>query len=144
MTIGIPSYVVTSAGTRSSCEALPNADQATIDAEKLIAYILDPDNAVGRHKAHVFEAALGITREDWEYLRDAILRELPKHPVSVVRPPRHDKDHYTWEVMVPITGLNGRRLFVVTAWKMIDGRPRLVTALVAPKARQTSDEGPTL
>lgn len=123
---------------------LPNADKATIEPEKLITYALDPDNDVGRHKAHVFEAALAIEREDWEYLRDEILRELPKHPVSVVRPPRHDKDHYTWEVMVPITGLNGRRLFVITAWKMIDDRPRLVTTRVAPKARQPSRGRPTL
>ena len=34
----------------------------TIDPRKLTEYALNPDNPVGRHKAYVFERALGFTK----------------------------------------------------------------------------------
>ena len=43
---------------------LPNLDRAYIDVRKLRDYVLDSDNARGRHKARVFKSALGITIED--------------------------------------------------------------------------------
>ena len=52
---------------------LPQADRAHIDARKLRDYALNPDHPKGRHKARVFQSALGVGRDDWEYLRDQIL-----------------------------------------------------------------------
>lgn len=39
---------------------LPNPEQALIPAEKIEGYSLNPDHAEGRHKAIVFQAALGV------------------------------------------------------------------------------------
>lgn len=125
-------------------EVLPNADQAYIEPEKLVTYALDPENVVGRHKASVFRSALGIEKVDWEYLLESILNELPNHPVVSSRPPRREDEHYTWEVLVPITGMNGRQLLVVPAWEMIEDRPRLVTTRVARKGQQPSSGGSKL
>jgi hypothetical protein len=66
-------------------ELLPAAGDAYIDSDKLIRYGLSLDHPVGRHKATVFRLALGIERDDWEYLRDSILEQLPQHPVTLVR-----------------------------------------------------------
>ena len=38
-----------------------NADRAEVDPRKLTEYCLPPTHPVGKHKAAVFEAALGIT-----------------------------------------------------------------------------------
>lgn len=42
--------------------------------EKLRDYSLDPEHPIGKHKARVFEAALGMTREDALRLKEIILR----------------------------------------------------------------------
>jgi hypothetical protein len=120
-------------------QPLPQADNACIDPEKLISYALDPDSSVGQDKARVFRRALDIERDDWEYLRDCILDQLPDHPVTDVRVPVTERGTHTWEVLVPIQGLgmqSERRLLVITAWKMVNGRPELATIRVAPKNRQ--------
>lgn len=120
-------------------EPLPRAELAYIDPDKLRRYALSRENPLGRHKAEVFWRALNIGADDWEYLRDAVLEALPHRPVSGVREPRHNEEAYTWEVLVPIEGLarkRGRLLQVVTAWEMVEGRPRLVTLRVAAARHQ--------
>ena len=52
---------------------LPNASRAFIDIRKLTDYCLSPAHPRGRHKARVFRAALGMTADDAEELRDALL-----------------------------------------------------------------------
>jgi hypothetical protein len=122
-------------------DPLPRADEAYIDREKLVHYALDSHSERGRHKAHVFRTALGIERDDADYLMKAILDALPAQPVTAVRDPRHAGESFTWEVLVPIRGLHakaGRCLNVVTAWELQE-RPRLVTLRVASRRRQTTD-----
>jgi hypothetical protein len=52
---------------------LPNADRAVVDMAKLRDYCLNMSHRRGQHKARVFAAALGLTAEDAEFLRDALL-----------------------------------------------------------------------
>ena len=52
---------------------LPNAENAVVDIEKLRDYCLNPEHPDGKHKARVFFAKLGITKDDAESLRQAIL-----------------------------------------------------------------------
>ena len=53
---------------------LPNGSQALVDIRKLRDYCLDPNSPKGRNKARVFAAALGLTRRDAEFLRQALLK----------------------------------------------------------------------
>ena len=39
---------------------LPNCEKAFVDDLKLIAYCLDPEHKVGKHKARVFQSVLNI------------------------------------------------------------------------------------
>jgi len=55
---------------------LPNAARAVVEIEKLRDYCLNTNHPRRRHKARVFSTALGITAEDSEELRDAILSAL--------------------------------------------------------------------
>jgi hypothetical protein len=53
---------------------LPNADRAVVEISKLRSYSLSPTHDIGKHKARVFQAALGITIDDAEWLRKQLLR----------------------------------------------------------------------
>jgi hypothetical protein len=52
---------------------LPNAENAIVEVRKLRDYCLSPDHPRGRHKARVFASALGLTAEDAEEVREALL-----------------------------------------------------------------------
>ena len=52
---------------------LPNSHKAVVEIEKLRDYSLNPNHSVGKHKARVFKAGLGITVKDAEWLRERAL-----------------------------------------------------------------------
>jgi len=52
---------------------LPNSHKAVVEIQKLSNYSLNPNHPVGKHKARVFKAALGITLEDAGWLREQAL-----------------------------------------------------------------------
>lgn len=51
---------------------LPNAEHVVIDIRKLTEYCLNPYHGRGRHKARVFQSALGLTVYDAKELRDML------------------------------------------------------------------------
>src|SRR6266705_2114868 len=53
---------------------LPNAHKAVVDIKKLRDYSLNPNHPVGKHKARVFKAALGIMLKNAEWLRECALK----------------------------------------------------------------------
>ena len=52
---------------------LPNGEHVIVPLEKLRAYCLNPMHRVGGHKAHVFEAVLGLTAAHAEDLQQYLL-----------------------------------------------------------------------
>ncbi len=52
---------------------LPNCEKAIVDDDKLLAYCLDPEHKVGKHKARVFQSALHINIDNFYILKEAIL-----------------------------------------------------------------------
>ena len=52
---------------------LPNGDRAVVDIVKLTDYFLSVTHPRGRHKARVFAASLGLTADQADLLRDALL-----------------------------------------------------------------------
>ena len=52
---------------------LPNPHKAVVEIEKLRDYSLSPDHPVGKHKARVFKAAIGLTKHDANWLRERAL-----------------------------------------------------------------------
>jgi hypothetical protein len=97
--------------------------------EKLTRYALSPEHPVGRHKARVFRAALGIELDGWEHLRDRILAGV-RQPEAVVVAIRDVGTTKTAQIPLEIEGPGGRTATVVTVWRLYEGRPRLVTAYV--------------
>ncbi|WKN42115.1 DUF6883 domain-containing protein [Tunicatimonas pelagia] len=107
---------------------LPNYEEAFIAIEKLADYCLNSFHPVGKDKARVFKSVLGLTRQDANLLKEAILETLPKHEASFVREDQYGK-RYT--VDIKIRNLD-KEAIVRTGWiiKKDEGFPKLTSCYV--------------
>ena len=110
---------------------LPNADQAEVDLRKLSEYCLSPAHPVGKHKAVVFRAALGLTADDAPRLRERILRAAMEEQAVFERADEFG-DRYRLDFEAVTT--SGSAL-VRSAWIIRAGEdfPRLTTCFVLPR-----------
>ncbi len=63
---------------------IPNAARAVVDIRKRRDYCLNPLHDEGKHKARLF-AAVGITANDSERLRDILLQVVKTHQAQLGR-----------------------------------------------------------
>jgi hypothetical protein len=108
---------------------LPNCEKAVLDLRKIEHYCLDPDHPRGRHKARVLRQALGLSRDDAEWFRNALL-EAVKDTDGTIH--REDSLGTQWRADVSITR-QGRRAVVRTVWLVRAGEdfPRFVTCWIS-------------
>ncbi len=107
---------------------LPNANHAVIEIEKLRNYCLSAIHPRGRHKARVFMSALGMSADDSEELRKAILSAI----LSADATPT-EQDEYGQRYIVDFTmKRQGLQAEVRTAWIIRSGEeiPRLTSCYV--------------
>lgn len=104
---------------------LPNAERAVVDIEKLRDYCLSPEHPRGRHKARVFAAALGLTADHAELLREALLGAARTEDALLVEQDSYG-DRYVIEWMMSGPAAQGR---VHSSWIVRRGEdfPRLTT-----------------
>jgi hypothetical protein len=92
-------------------DILPNADKAVIPARKFTEYALsfekDPD------KAWAFQAALGYNRDNAGKLTDNIRRNITMFPAKHKGSNAYGE---LYEVIMELTGENGKKAKVLTAW----------------------------
>ncbi len=107
---------------------LPNANHAFVDIRKLRDYCLNPDHVRGQHKARVFAAVLGITADDADQLRRAILIGVQSADATL-----HEQDAYgqRYNVDIVVEGPKGQAA-VRTIWIIRQGEdfPRLASCYV--------------
>jgi Domain of unknown function (DUF6883) len=107
---------------------LPNADRAVVDIAKLRDYCLGPEHPRGRHKPRVFAAALGLTVNHAEELRDALLDAARTQDATAT-----DQDEYGQRFVVdfPMIGPAGQAS-VRGSWIVRAGEdfPRLTSCYV--------------
>lgn len=108
---------------------LPNADRAIVDLDKLTDYCLNPDHPRGRHKARVFQSALGIGREDADALRIQILAAAA---TAEAHSEKSDEYGQRYVVEFELMGPNGP-VTVRTVWiiRVDEELPRLITCYVS-------------
>src|SRR3990172_9563583 len=107
---------------------LPNADRAAVDIVKLRDYCLSSNHPRGRHKAHVFATALGLTASDAEELRQAILSAALTEDATPT-----EQDEYGQRFVVDfIMVRQHRQAEVRTSWIIRAGEdnPRLTSCYV--------------
>ena len=109
--------------------SLPNRDQAFIDMVKLRDYCLNPDHRRGQHKARLFAAVLGLTRQHAELLRESLLTAARTQPAIATR---HDAYRQRYQLDFNLTGPNGQQALIRSGWIVRRGEdyPRFVTCYV--------------
>jgi hypothetical protein len=107
---------------------LPNAERAVVDLSKLRDYSLNLEHEVGKHKARVFRAALGLTIDNAEWLRTEILRAA--HDADAAPGPA--SPFGTKYVIDVVLIHEGKSALVHTAWIIEHGTdfPRLTSCYV--------------
>ena len=104
---------------------VPNAERAVVDIRKLRDYCLNPAHDEGKHKARLFAAALGITRDDAKDLHDALLQAVRTHHAQLGR-----RDGYGQRYIVDFAlGWHGKRAMIRSGWIIEHGSdtPRLTS-----------------
>lgn len=107
---------------------LPNGGRADLGV-KLEEYVLNPLHRDGRHKARVFESALGIALANRDVLRQAILAAAADSNEAVLR---GDNGHgEVFSIRFVLSTKKGSAT-VLTAWIILHGEeiPRLTTCCI--------------
>ncbi|MFQ3659764.1 MAG: DUF6883 domain-containing protein [Anaerolineae bacterium] len=110
---------------------IPGAEGAVVPLEKLVDYVLNKDHIHGRHKALVFESALGITIEDAEWLRDVLINIVRTHNAVELTT---DRFGTRYRVDFRLTTAKGTAL-IRSGWIVERGQrfPKLTTCMVIGK-----------
>jgi hypothetical protein len=107
---------------------LPNASLAIVDPEKIRDYCLNPEHPRGKHKARVFQSALGVTKADAEKLIAKIREQIQGAECE-----KGEGDEYGQRYAVEIEiEINAIKAVVRTSWiiKRDEIQPRLTTCYV--------------
>ncbi len=107
---------------------LPSAHKAIVEIAKLRDYCLSAEHPEGRHKARVFQSALGLTDRDAEELRAALFAAARANEVIVA-----ERDAYGQRYMVDfVMRRRGREATVRSAWiiRTLEDFPRLTSCFV--------------
>ncbi len=107
---------------------LPNPERAVVDIHKLRNYCLNPEHRRGCHKARVFAAALGLTADDANYLREALLAAVRENDAA---PAEHDEYGTRYMIDFLARGPAGQAT-VRSSWIIREGEdfPRLTSCFV--------------
>lgn len=107
---------------------LPNAERAVVEIGKLRDYSLNSQHESGKHKARVFKAALGLTADDAERLREKIL-SAARVEEAVARADSPFGENFVIDISL---GRGGRTALVRTSWIVEFGTdfPRLTSCYV--------------
>lgn len=107
---------------------LPNAEQAIIEIEKLRDYSLNPEHPVGKHKARVFDASLGLRQEHAHEVQERLQLAARSYECIPTKLTPHGQHYETDFVLTHET----RSALVRAVWIMRhdEKSPRLVTFYV--------------
>ena len=103
---------------------ISNAERAVVDIRKLRDYCLNPLHDEGKHKARLF-AAVGITANEAEELRDLLLQVVKTHEAQLGR-----RDAYGQRYIIDFPlERRGKRTLIRNGWIIEHGMdtPRLTT-----------------
>jgi Domain of unknown function (DUF6883) len=115
---------------------LPNYQKAVIPIEKIKDYVLNPDHPIGKHKARVFKAALGIAAAHADVFVTILKASLARSPAVRGVPDAHGE---RWTVYHEIIGLNGQEVVVTTVWIFRPVQPDvpvLVSCYIEPRGAE--------
>jgi hypothetical protein len=104
---------------------IPHAENAIVDIRKLRDYCLNLNHEEGKHKARLFVAALAMTVDDAESLREILLEKVK---TQSAQPRRQDAFGQRYRLDFELEWQN-RRAVIRSGWIIEEGStvPRLTT-----------------
>lgn len=105
---------------------IPNVKRAVVDIRKLRDYCLNPQHNRGKHKARLFTSLLGMSANDAEELRNALLEVVKTQDAQL-----GETDTYGQRYTLDFTlNWRGRQARIRSAWIIETGSdiPKLTTA----------------
>ena len=107
---------------------LPNGDRAIIDRRKVVDYCLSLDHDDGRHKARLFQALLGLNRDNAALLFDALRRAVVSGDAATGKADAYGRRYL---IDFELAGRGGTAT-IRSAWIVRVGEdvPRLVTCYI--------------
>ena len=111
---------------------LPNAERAEVDPRKLTEYCLSTTHPVGKHKAAIFRAALGLTVSDADLLKEWLLQVAVTGEAVAERV---DEFGARFRIDFEASTATGQAV-IRSAWIVRTGEdsPRLTTCYVLPRS----------
>ena len=105
---------------------IPNAELAIVDIRKLRDYCLNPVHDEGKHKARLFNLALGMTAQDAEDLCDILLQAVKTRDNARLGRRDNFGQRYVLDFMIE---WRGKQALVRSGWIIEHDRniPRLTT-----------------
>jgi hypothetical protein len=115
---------------------LPNPDRAVVDTAKLQTYLLDPTHPLGKHKALVFAAVLGLTHEHAAWLRERLLAAAHYDAALVAA----DRFGVRYAIDFEVQTTRGSAI-VRSGWivRVLEDFPRLTTCFVLKRLSKRYD-----
>ena len=107
---------------------LPNYQKAIIPESKLSGYCLNLEHKEGKHKTRVFPASLGLTTENSEELKNALLQAIINYEAEFQKSTTNG-DLYI--ILFPMTR-NNKTKIIKSVWiiRTNEDFPRLVTCYI--------------
>ena len=104
---------------------IPNPEKAIVEIRKLRDYCLNTEHRIGKHKARLFQALLGLTIEDAAALQ-AVLRDIVKTHEAELGD--NDEHGQRYEIEFEMTW-QGKHATLLSAWivRPTEAFARLVT-----------------
>ena len=113
---------------------LPNADRAEVDIRKLRDYCLSPVHPVGKHKAAVFRAALGLTVVDADWFRGLLVRAArSEEAITEIADEFGMRFRIDFELATPAGAAMIRSAWIIRA---DEDFPRLTTCFILPETQR--------
>ena len=105
---------------------IPNAERAVVEIRKLRDYCLNPQHNKGKHKARLFTSLLGMSANDAEELRNALLEAVKTKDAQLGETDAYGQ-RYTLDFMLNWRDKQAR---IRSAWIIETGSdiPKLTTA----------------
>jgi hypothetical protein len=106
---------------------LPNGDKVEIPIQKLVGYCLNLNHSSGKHKAKVFDSALGITADNFEVLYELIQKAALEGEIIQENTTEFDRQFKVDWIILETNNIKLRTIWEISN---INCNPRLISAFI--------------
>lgn len=125
-------------GDKKTSKLMPNYKKARTLDDKFIKYSLDKEHPVGKHKAIIYEAVLGYTKDNYDSLKTQIHSSIIEGRAVLASISQNKVGTILFKYEIPVRGPNGNAANIIAVYGLNshDGKPVLITNYVKRNGRK--------